>query len=58
MESRYYDPEIETASRDELRSWQERKLKAIVQHACIAPFIKNVSRRRISPRIKSAHWMI
>ncbi len=33
MESRYYDPEIETASRDKLRRLQEKKLKAIVQHA-------------------------
>lgn len=33
MASRNYDSEIETASRDELRSLQERKLKALVQHA-------------------------
>lgn len=33
MESRYYDPEIETASRDEIRKQQEEKLKATVQHA-------------------------
>ncbi len=33
MEGRYYDPEIETASRDELRRLMEGKLKAIVQHA-------------------------
>jgi len=41
MESRYYDPEIEIASRDELRSLQERKLKALVQHAWDhSPFYK------------------
>ena len=41
MESRFYDPEIEAASRDELRSLQERKLKAIVQHAWDhSPFYK------------------
>ncbi len=33
MESRYYDPEIEIASRDMLRRLQEKKLKSIVQHA-------------------------
>lgn len=33
MDERYYDPEIETASRDEIRGLQDRKLKAIVQHA-------------------------
>ena len=33
MESRYYDPEIETASQDEIRKLQEQKLKRIVQHA-------------------------
>ena len=31
--NRYYDPEIETASRDTLRNLQEKKLRAIVQHA-------------------------
>ena len=31
--SRYYDPEIETASRDTLRNMQEEKLRTIVQHA-------------------------
>ncbi len=33
MEGRYYDPEIETASRDTLRRLQEKKLKAIVRQA-------------------------
>jgi phenylacetate-CoA ligase len=33
MEDRYYDPEIETATRDEITRLQEEKLKAIVQHA-------------------------
>jgi phenylacetate-CoA ligase len=33
MESRYYDPEIETASEDEIRKLQEQKLKRIFQHA-------------------------
>ena len=41
MASRYYDPEIETASRDELRNLQEHKLKALVQHAWDhSPFYK------------------
>ena len=31
--SRYYDPEIETASRDALKNLQEKKLWAIVRHA-------------------------
>jgi phenylacetate-CoA ligase len=33
MESRYYDPEIETASREAMRKLQARKLRAIVQQA-------------------------
>lgn len=33
MDSRYYDPEIETAPRDELRTLQGKKLQAIVRHA-------------------------
>ena len=33
MESRYYDPEIETASREAMRKLQGEKLRAIVQHA-------------------------
>ncbi len=33
MQSIYYDPEIETASRDVLRAVQEKKLRSIVQHA-------------------------
>ena len=33
MESRYYDSQIETASKDEIKRLQEEKLKAIVQHA-------------------------
>ena len=33
MDSGYYDPEIETASPDEIRKLQEKKLKEIVQHA-------------------------
>jgi len=33
MESRYYDPEIETASREAMRKLQAMKLRAIVQQA-------------------------
>ena len=33
MKSRFYDPEIETASKDALRKMQAKKLKAIVRHA-------------------------
>jgi len=33
METRYYDPEIETAAKDALRKLQAKKLKAIVRHA-------------------------
>ncbi len=33
VEDRYYDPEIETATRDEITRLQEEKLKAIVQYA-------------------------
>ena len=54
MESRYYDPEIETASRDEIRSLQERKHNAIVQHASAhSSFYRSNTRPRIVWKIES-----
>ena len=33
MESHYYDPEVETATRDQIRKLQGKKLKKVIQHA-------------------------
>ena len=33
MQNRYYDPQIETASRDTLRKIQTDKLRSLVKHA-------------------------
>ena len=61
MESRYSDTEIETASRNELRSLQERKLNVIVQHAWdhSSFYKRKFEEANINPdKIRSLDWFL
>lgn len=58
MNTRYWEEEIETMSREELKELQLQRLRKTISIAANAPYYKEVLPNTALPPTPSGHWKI